>query len=152
MTNIIRGDVPAGVVRPSTGYLRALHTIASDAYLRYNNALRCWEVWKDLVTTDEDDHGVVTKRTVPLLRAVFNEINERALDNLRFRRWVGDHFSKDRETYLRWLLQESQEARAIEKQRTIDRIAEEAVKTYKIERSHSINLGGSHGSLLRVDG
>lgn len=152
MNDIIRGALPPDVARPLAAHLRDLREIAPDAYLQYNSALRCWEVMKDLIIADQDEHGVVRKATLPVIRAVFEDFNQRAIDNLRYRRWVGLNFNKNRETYTRWLLEEHKQSKAIEKDRAADMLTRGLMAWWKTSRQKTYVMGGSHGSVLRVDG
>lgn len=152
MNDIIRGTIPADVARPYPCYLRDFQSVAPDAYLQYNAALRTWEVMKDLVTADQDEHGVVRKTTVPTVRAVFQEIDQRAIDNLRYRRWVGLRLQGNPQAYFRWLMQEHEEAKAKEKELARDMMAEGFMRAWKYGHQHTVNLGGHHGSISSVDG
>jgi hypothetical protein len=89
------------------------------------------------------EHDVEVKRTVPLVRAVFDELDQRAIDNLRYRRWVGQRYLGNPEAYLRWLKQEELEAKAKEKEIARDMMAEGFMKAYKMQRSFTVDMGGA---------
>ena len=150
MNNIIRGVIPADVALPFDWVLRELHEVAPDAYLQYNAALRTWEVMKDLITADQDEHGVVRKTTVPTVRAVFQELDQRAIDNLRYRRWVGLRLQGNPQAYFRWLMQEHEEAKAKEREIAREMMAEGFMRAWKYGHQHTVNLGGHHGELDRI--
>jgi len=141
MIGIVRGEIPPDVSLPLPGILRDFRSVAPDAYLRYNKVLRCWEVMKDLIWV-VTEHDVEIKRTIPVVRAAFDELNQRAIDNLRYRRWVGQRYMGNPEAYLRWLKQEELDAKAKEREIARDMMAEGFMKAYRMDKSHTVNLGG----------
>ena len=115
---------PAGVATPPGFFLKEFQSYWPEHYLKYNSELRLWEVWKDLDVIEPDDHGKLKKMKVPVCRAVFESLDQRALDNLRYRRWVGLHYMYSSAAYLRWLKQEELETKAKKRQRNHAMIAE----------------------------
>ena len=122
----IRGGVfcPAGVASPPRFFLETFRSYWPEHYLVYNVEIHCWEIWKDLDVIEPDEHGRLRKTQVPIIRGVFESLDQRALDNLRYRRWVGLHFMHNSAAYLRWLKQEEIEAKARRRQRNIEMMAE----------------------------
>jgi len=128
-------EYPCGVAGPSPFFVREINDIAPDCYLKYNVELRVWEIWKDLdVFWDDQWDGKKNHQRMSIIRAVFEALDQRALDNLRYRRWVGNRFMKDSQTYLRWLKKEEKEAKEKEKTIAVDMMAEGFMKAYESSR------------------
>ncbi len=117
---------PAGVARPPRFFVKVLESMWPDHYLAFNKFLLTWEIWKDLEVLEPDEHGRPEKRIVPICRAVFdyNGLNSAALDNLRYRRWVGLNFMKTQKDYLGWLRKDELESKRKKRDRNLAMIAE----------------------------
>jgi hypothetical protein len=128
-------EYPCDVSGPPAFFVREINDIAPDCYLKFNSDLRTWQVWKDLdVFSDTDENGTRQHQKMSIVRAVFEALDQRALDNLRYRRWVGNRYMKDSQTYLRWLKKEEREAKAKEKEIALDMITEGLMKGYESSR------------------
>lgn len=123
---------PPDVAGPSPSFIREINDIAPDCYLKFNSGLRVWEVWKDLdVFWDDQWDGHHNHQRLSIVRGVFPALDQRMLDNLRFRRWVGNRYMKDSQTYLRWLKKEEREAKAKEHEIALEMISEGLYKGYE---------------------
>jgi hypothetical protein len=132
-------DVPADVAKPPIFFLREFYSTWPDHYIVFNAELRVWEVWKDLVVLEPDEHGKLEKRTVPICRAVFDSLDQRALDNLRHRRWVGLNYMHSQKAYLGWLRKEEVEAKAKKRERNIEMMAEGLTKMHRMETTRTFS-------------
>jgi hypothetical protein len=132
-------EIPAGVAMPPYFFLEEFRSTWPEHYIVRNAELRIWEVWKDLVVLEPDEHGRLEKRTVPICRAVFDVLDQRAIDNLRHRRWVGLNYMHSQKAYLGWLRKEELEAKAKKRQRNIEMMAEGLIKMRRMETTRTFS-------------
>lgn len=137
----VRGGVfcPAGVAAPPRFFLREFRSFWPEHYLVYNVEIHLWEIWKDLDVVEPDEHGCMRKTQVPVCRAVFDSLDQRALDNLHQRRRVGLSHMNSPQAYLRWLKQGEMEAKAKIRQRNIEMMAEGLTKMHRMETTRTFS-------------
>lgn len=137
----VKGGVfcPAGVASPPQFFLREFRSFWPEHYLVYNSQVHVWEIWKDLDVVEPDEHGRMRKTQVPVCRAVFDSLDQRALDNLHRRRRVGLRHMHSPQAYLRWLRQEEMESKAKLRQRNLEMMAEGLTKMHRLETTRTFS-------------
>jgi len=77
--------------------------------------------------------------------AVFKELNEEALTNLRYRKYLGRKYSKKGE-YLKWIQSMNSEAKLKRRQLALERMAEGFIKIQNFGKKKYFDFGGHYGT------
>ena len=94
-------------MRPPNWFTKELKIIDDTYYVVFNKRYEYYEIKKEM-NVIKDGRLVVVKPTL----AVFRRLNDRALNNLRERKYTGRKFSADPMKYLSYLNSLNKEAKA----------------------------------------
>lgn len=76
--------------------------------------------------------------------AIFKELNDEALTNLRYRKWLGRKYAKKGE-YLKWIKEMNAEAKAKRRQIALEQQAEGYIKIHNFGKKKYFDFGASYG-------
>jgi len=77
--------------------------------------------------------------------AVFKQLNQAALENLRYRKHLGKKYAKKGE-YLKWIKEMNAEAKAKRKQVALEMQAEGYIRIHNFGRKKYFDFGGHYGT------
>lgn len=120
----------------SKGFLRDLEIVDPSLLVRLNQTLNYFEIYKIVDQHIEKKNGGYTRLRRETIRAVFDNLNDSAISDLRKRQYLANqHNAKgDPHAYTKLLRRENKEARAKEHQRGSEMIAAGRRKMYMVGR------------------
>ena len=134
----IKVEAPPGQHVPGW-FLTQLERIDPRCRVVYNSEIRCWEIWKDIDVYHEKARGDRRHQVVPMLRAVFDRLDQKAIDNLDARRQIGLKYLDKPGRYWAQIEAEHKANLAKEKDRAWDIIVDGAMTMHRIETSRSFS-------------
>jgi hypothetical protein len=129
---------PPGVHLPEW-FVRELARLDRNLYLSWNIDSQCWEIWKDLEVYTFDEKGKKRHQVIPFCRAVFERLDQSALDNLNMRRKLGERLMDRPGAYLRYLKEDERRAKAKEKELALDMQVEGFMKMHRLNTSKTFS-------------
>ena len=115
-------------------WIKDLHDIDPTYYVVYSQIYDYFTITKKVRYLYEDGGKMEhVEREVPL--AVFRDLNDRALDNLRQRKAIGRKFERENNptAYLDWIKSERKEARRKQRELALEMKAEGFMKIHQAE-------------------
>jgi len=116
-------------MRPPKWFERELQIIDDTYFVVFNKIYKYYEIKKQMNVV-RDGELVVAKPTL----AVFRRLNERALDNLRQRKFMGRKYSGDPKKYLNYLNSLNVESKKKKRHLAMEMMAEGYVRIHNLER------------------
>ena len=116
-------------MRPPRWFLRELEIIDSTYYVVFNKRCRYYEIKKQMNVV-KDRRLVVVRPTL----AVFPRLNDRALNNLRERKYIGRKYARDPKLYLKYINKLNEEAKKKKEDLAIEMMAEGYMKIHNLDR------------------
>jgi len=116
-------------LRPLKWFTRELEIIDPTYFVVFNKNYQYYEIKKEM-NVIRDGELVVVRPTL----AVFKRLNDRALNNLRERKYVGRKYSRDPMLYLKYLNSLNEEAKKKKKELAIETMAEGYMRIHNLGR------------------
>lgn len=116
-------------MRPLKWFERELQIIDDTYFVVFNKTYQYYEIKKQMNVVRNGELVVVR----PTL-AVFRRLNDRALDNLRARKFEGRKYSGDPKKYLNYLNSLNVESKKEKKELAMEMMAEGYVRIHNLDR------------------
>lgn len=116
-------------MRPQKWFERELEVIDNTYFVVFNKRYEYYEIKKQMNVV-KDGRLVVVKPTL----AVFRRLNDRALDNLRERKFTGRKYAGDSKKYLSYLNSLNKEAKKKKQQLAMETMAEGYMRIHNLDR------------------
>lgn len=128
-------------------FIKELKTVDERYYVVADEETRLYKIMmnSDIVVHSKfrGAHRITGPKTVD----VFRHLNANALTHLRYRKWLGRQMKIMEKPNAEWNFIQAQEKEAKKKEMDLahEMIAEGLQEGYRIERRHSVSLGGADG-------
>ena len=116
-------------MRPPKWFTRELEIIDNTYYVVFNRRYEYYEIKKQM-NVIKDGRLVVVKPTL----AVFRRLNDRALNNLRERKYMGRKYAGDPKKYLNYINSLNVEAKKKKQELAVETMAEGYMKIHNLGR------------------
>lgn len=116
-------------MHPQKWFSRELEIIDDTYYVVFNKKYEYYEIKKQMNVV-KNGELVVVKPTL----AVFRRLNDRALNNLRERKYVGRKYARDPMLYLKYLNSLNEEAKKKKHELALEVMAHGLMRIHNIDR------------------
>lgn len=123
-------------MQPEPWFLKELALIDRDLFVTWDRHYEYWVVKKRFRKVIKRGNYLIEFKDPTI--AIYKELNNNALDNLRYRYWLGNKLTGER--YLKWIFDQAKEASEKRKQIANEMIAEGIMKAYKIATTKTFDM------------
>jgi len=116
-------------MRPPKWFERELQIIDDSYFVVFNKRYSYYEIKKEM-NVIKDGHLVVVRPTL----AVFRKLNDKALNNLRERKFMGRKYAGDPKKYLNYLNSLNEEAKKKKQKLAVEIMAEGYMRIHNLDR------------------